>query len=113
MVDNPTTHIEIDGQQATRSARSWRRARWARDFIPEIDSPRAVAAAPCPYVGMNVIAPIFACCSPLLNSPLDQVQAGLLGREKRGLWVSYRLVPERLQILGDALGAQTICQSAG
>ena len=32
-------------------------------------------------------------------------EAGLLGREKRGLWVYYRLIPERLQMLRDALGA--------
>ena len=30
--------------------------------------------------------------------------AGLLERNRRGLWVYYRLVPERLQILRDALG---------
>jgi len=37
-------------------------------------------------------------------------EAGLLGREKRGLWVYYRLIPDRLQILRDALGAPTIGQ---
>lgn len=31
-------------------------------------------------------------------------EAGLLERNRRGLWVYYRLVPERLQILRDALG---------
>lgn len=35
-------------------------------------------------------------------------EAGLLGRDKRGLWVYYRLIPERLQMLRDALGAPTI-----
>ena len=30
--------------------------------------------------------------------------AGLLAREKRGRWVHYRVVPERLAILRDALG---------
>jgi ArsR family transcriptional regulator len=35
-------------------------------------------------------------------------EAGLLGREKRGLWVYYRLIPERLQMLRDALGAPAI-----
>ena len=34
-------------------------------------------------------------------------EAGLLAREKRGLWVYYRLVPERLQVLRDALAAPT------
>ena len=37
-------------------------------------------------------------------------EAGLLGREKRGLWVYYRLVPERLQILRDALAAPGIAR---
>jgi ArsR family transcriptional regulator, arsenate/arsenite/antimonite-responsive transcriptional repressor len=32
-------------------------------------------------------------------------EAGLLDRAKRGVWVYYRLVPERLQVLRDALGA--------
>ena len=36
--------------------------------------------------------------------------AGLLAREKRGLWVYYRLIPERLQILRDALGAPSIAR---
>jgi ArsR family transcriptional regulator len=35
-------------------------------------------------------------------------EAGLLAREKRGLWVYYRLLPERLQLLRDALGAPVI-----
>ena len=35
-------------------------------------------------------------------------QAGLVAREKRGLWVYYRLVPEQLQRLRDALGAPTV-----
>ena len=33
---------------------------------------------------------------------------GLLDREKRGLWVYYRLIPERLQRLRDALGMPSI-----
>ena len=37
-------------------------------------------------------------------------EAGLVGRDKRGLWVYYRLVPERLQMLRDALGAPVIGQ---
>ena len=30
-------------------------------------------------------------------------EAGLLAREKRGLWVYYRLIPDRLQVLREAL----------
>jgi ArsR family transcriptional regulator len=37
-------------------------------------------------------------------------EAGLLGRDKRGLWVYYHLIPERLQMLRDALGAPVIGQ---
>ncbi|GIU86734.1 MAG: transcriptional regulator [Acidimicrobiia bacterium] len=32
------------------------------------------------------------------------VEAGLLEREKRGRWAWYRVVPERLAVLRDALG---------
>jgi ArsR family transcriptional regulator len=39
-------------------------------------------------------------------------EAGLLGREKRGLWVYYRLLPERLQALRDALGVPAIWEPA-
>ena len=40
-------------------------------------------------------------------------EAGLLKREKRGLWVYYRLVPERLQVLRNALGTPTFGQPVG
>lgn len=33
--------------------------------------------------------------------------AGLLDREKRGRWVHYRVVPERLEVLRDALAVPT------
>ena len=35
-------------------------------------------------------------------------EGGLLDREKRGLWVYYRLIPERVQQLRDALGMPSI-----
>ncbi len=38
-------------------------------------------------------------------------EAGLLGRERRGQWVYYRLVLERLQVLRDALGAPAIASA--
>jgi ArsR family transcriptional regulator len=34
--------------------------------------------------------------------------AGLLARARRGAWVYYRLLPERLQLLRDALGAPAV-----
>lgn len=55
-------------------------------------------------------------CACDLTEPLDRSQptvshhlgaltdAGLLEREKRGKWAWYRVVPERLAILQDALG---------
>jgi ArsR family transcriptional regulator len=36
--------------------------------------------------------------------------AGLLERERRGIWIYYRLVPERLEVLRDALAAPMIGQ---
>ena len=35
-------------------------------------------------------------------------EAGLLDRERRGIWIYYRLVSERLQFLRDALGGPGI-----
>jgi DNA-binding transcriptional ArsR family regulator len=40
---------------------------------------------------------IAACCEPVLTG------AGLVIREKRGKWAWYRVVPERLEVLRDAL----------
>ena len=39
-------------------------------------------------------------------------EAGLLARARRGAWVYYRLLPERLQPLRDALGAPTVVAEA-
>ena len=36
------------------------------------------------------------------------VEAGLLTREKRGRWAWYRVVPERLAVLRDALGSPAL-----
>ncbi len=33
-------------------------------------------------------------------------EAGLLERERRGVWIYYRVVPTRLRVLRDALGAR-------
>jgi ArsR family transcriptional regulator, arsenate/arsenite/antimonite-responsive transcriptional repressor len=64
-----------------------------------------------------------ACVCDLID-PLDLSQptvshhlkvlhdAGLLERERRGTWVYYRLVPERLQVLRDALAVPTGVLSA-
>jgi ArsR family transcriptional regulator, arsenate/arsenite/antimonite-responsive transcriptional repressor len=39
-------------------------------------------------------------------------EAGLLDREKRGKWAYYRVVPERLGVLRDALGRGSAAASA-
>jgi ArsR family transcriptional regulator len=39
-------------------------------------------------------------------------EAGLLERERRGVWIYDRLAPARLQVLDDALGAPTLAQPA-
>ena len=39
--------------------------------------------------------------------------AGLLSRERRGTWVYYRIVPERLAALRDALGASPATRARG
>jgi len=38
-------------------------------------------------------------------------EAGLLDREKRGLWVYYRLVPARLQQLRDSLASPALVET--
>ena len=62
-------------------------------------------------------APAGEVCACDLTEPLDRSQptvshhlgalteAGLLAREKRGKWAWYRVVPERLAVLRDAMGA--------
>jgi ArsR family transcriptional regulator len=37
-------------------------------------------------------------------------EAGLVNRSRRGTWIYYRLLPDRLQVLRDALGAPAISQ---
>jgi ArsR family transcriptional regulator, arsenate/arsenite/antimonite-responsive transcriptional repressor len=62
-------------------------------------------------------APAGEVCACDLTEPLDRSQptvshhlaaltdAGLLERDKRGKWAWYRVAPERLAVLRDALGA--------
>jgi len=63
-------------------------------------------------------APAGEVCACDLTEPLDRSQptvshhlgalteAGLLERERRGKWAWYRVVPERLAVLRDALSPQ-------
>ena len=64
-------------------------------------------------------APAGEVCACDLTEPLDRSQptvshhlaaltdAGLLERDKRGKWAWYRVAPERLAVLRDALDAPT------
>jgi ArsR family transcriptional regulator len=86
-----------------------------------------VIADPARLRLMSILAgkPEGEACVCDLVAPLDLSQptvshhlkvlyeAGLLARERRGLWVYYRLVPERLQPLRDALGTPSTGQPAG
>jgi ArsR family transcriptional regulator len=51
---------------------------------------------------------------PTVSHHLAQLhEAGLLARERRGSWVHYRIVPERLQALRDALALRPPVKSHG
>jgi ArsR family transcriptional regulator, arsenate/arsenite/antimonite-responsive transcriptional repressor len=56
----------------------------------------------------DLIAPL-GLSQPTVSHHLKVLhEAGLLDRERRGVWIYYRLRPERLQVLRDALGAPAI-----
>ena len=56
----------------------------------------------------DLVAPLDL-SQPTISHHLKVLHAaGLLARSRRGPWVYYRLLPERLQPLRDALGAPTI-----
>jgi ArsR family transcriptional regulator, arsenate/arsenite/antimonite-responsive transcriptional repressor len=74
-----------------------------------------VLADPARLRALSLIAQRGEACNCHLTEPLGLSQptvshhlkvlheAGLLERERRGQWVYYRVVPERLEILRDAL----------
>ncbi len=69
---------------------------------------------------LSMIASSDEACACDLVEPLGKSQptvshhlavlteAGLLSREKRGKWAYYRIVPERLAVLRDALSAPAL-----
>jgi ArsR family transcriptional regulator, arsenate/arsenite/antimonite-responsive transcriptional repressor len=73
-------------------------------------------------LSMVANAPTGEVCACDLTEPLDRSQptvshhlsaltdAGLLHREKRGRWAWYRVVPERLAVLCDALGSPSVAR---
>ena len=95
------------------------------DAASAIDAPTALAMAPAlkaladplrlRMLSMLAASPTGEACACDLVEPLGRsqptvshhlsllVDAGLLTREKRGRWAWYRVVPERLAVLRDAL----------
>ena len=71
-------------------------------------------------LSMVATAPDGEICACDLTEPLGRSQptvshhltalteAGLLAREKRGRWAWFRIVPERLSVLRDALGVPVV-----
>ena len=76
-----------------------------------------VLADPARLRLLSMIASTEEACACEMVEPLGRSQptvshhlavltdAGLLSRDKRGKWAYYRVVPERLAVLRDALGA--------
>ena len=79
-----------------------------------------VLADPARLRLLSMIASAEEACACDLVEPLGRSQptvshhlsvltdAGLLTREKRGRWAWYRVVPERLAVLRDALGSPVL-----
>ena len=77
-----------------------------------------VLADPARLRLLSLIASDAEACACDLVEPIGKSQptvshhlavltdAGLLDREKRGKWAYYRVVPERLAVLRDALGSR-------
>lgn len=64
-----------------------------------------IAAAGEACAACDLVEPIGV-SQPTVSHHLKVLrQAGLVESEKRGRWVYYRPVPERLRVLGEALGA--------
>jgi ArsR family transcriptional regulator len=85
------------------------------DAAEELAGAFKVLADPARLRLLSLIAAAGEVCACELVAPLGRSQptvshhlkvlhdAGLLDREKRGSWVWYRVVPERLAVLRDAL----------
>ncbi|MEX0666022.1 MAG: metalloregulator ArsR/SmtB family transcription factor [Acidimicrobiia bacterium] len=72
-----------------------------------------VANAPAGEVCACELVPTLGRSQPTVSHHLSTlVDAGLLGREKRGKWVWYRAAPERVALLRDALAVPTTASRA-
>jgi ArsR family transcriptional regulator len=54
------------------------------------------------------LTPTFYLTGPTISHHLKQLrEAGLIDGERRGTWIYYRVVPDRLALLSTLLGIQT------
>lgn len=86
------------------------------DSADELAAAFKVLADPIRLRLLSMIANTDEACACDLSAPVRRSQptishhlallteAGLVSREKRGKWAYYRVVPERLALLRDALG---------
>jgi ArsR family transcriptional regulator len=90
------------------------------DEADELAAAFKVLADPVRLRLLSMIANTDEACACNLTEPLGRSQptishhmalltdAGLVTREKRGKWAYYRVVPERLAVLRDALGVPAL-----
>jgi ArsR family transcriptional regulator len=88
----------------------------AADAAEELAAAFRVVADPVRLRLLSIVARAGETCACNLTGPVGKSQptvshhlsvltdAGLLRREKRGTWAWYSVVPERLEVLRDALG---------
>ena len=91
----------------------------AEDEAVELAAAFKVLADPARLRLLSMIAASDEACACDLTEPLGRSQptishhlsvlteAGLISREKRGKWAWYRVVPERIALLRDALALPT------
>ena len=67
-----------------------------------------IAAQPGGQCACDLVEPLGKSQPTVSHHLAVLTDAGLLSREKRGKWAYYRVVPERLAVLRDALGAPSM-----
>ena len=105
----------MDVQTITACCEPVTEAPLAEDEAHDLAAAFKVLADPVRLRLLSLVAAADEVCACDLVEPLGRSQptvshhlsvltdAGLLTREKRGRWAWFRVVPERLQILADAL----------
>lgn len=105
----------MDVQTITACCEPVTEAPLAEDEAHDLAAAFKVLADPVRLRLLSLVAATDEVCACDLVEPLGRSQptvshhlsvltdAGLLTREKRGRWAWFRVVPERLQILADAL----------